>query len=720
VGHAESASKIVRFGAFELDLANAELRKNGSKLRLQEQPFKILEALLEQPGAVIAREELVRRLWPEGTYVDFERGLNAAVTRLRQALSDSAENPRYVETVARRGYRFIEEVHLPGAAVVSAPTVREPVPVFIRKKRSSGWLLLAAAATIVIAATGWFWSRPEKLAVERPMIALPLTSDPGKELCASLSPDGSQVVFESDRDGGISHIFIKVVGPGDALRLTSATAPDYGPAWSPDGRSIAFVRRLDPRTIGVFLVPALGGPERKLTEFASVQNNGRADYRWLDWTGDSKNLVVSGAEVIDQFSSSLFTVSATSGERRRLTTGATRAYQGDSSPAVSPDGGAVAFTSGALGSTVADSDLYVLGLTPDLTPAGEPRRLTSGGRYASPVWTPNGRELVFASTNPASPGVFRMSLTNGAMPRLGPAVAAGASFPTLRSTRLVYSRGFTDSNIWRQRIPSGHAKAEPPVSLISSTANDASAQYSPDGTRVVLQSFRSGSAEIWVCASDGGHCAQLTSFNGPHTGTPRWSPDGKRIVFDSAVNGIFIIFVVDANGGVPKRVKGIPGVGAVPSFSRDGKWIYYTSSHSGRSEIWKIESEGGSPVQVTKTGGWTAFESPDGKNLYYTDTNFGTRLWRCDLDGANAAPILDGVAARGFVPTRDQIYYLHTEKTGGVTLKSFALASGATTVIASIPKPISAGLSLSPDGSYLLYSQVDQEGSDLMLVDNFQ
>src|SRR5207247_1941495 len=143
------------------------------------------------------------------------------------------------------------------------------------------------------------------------------------------------------------------------------------------------------------------------------------------------------------------------------------------------------------------------------------------------------------------------------------------------------------------------------------------------------------------------------------------------------LNGLFTLYVVDANGGVPKQVKGIQGVAAVPSFSRDGKWIYYTSSHSGRSEIWKIESEGGTPVQVTKTGGWTAFESPDGKNLYYTDTNFGTKLWRCALDGSGAVPILDGVAQRGFVPTGDRIYYLHAEKTGSVTLRSFALASSA-------------------------------------------
>jgi Tol biopolymer transport system component len=524
------------------------------------------------------------------------------------------------------------------------------------------------------------------------------------------------VVFESDKDGA-SHIFIKVVGPGDSLRLTSGTAPEYGPAWSKDGRSIAFVRRLDPVTIGVFLIPALGGAERKLTEFASVQSSARADYRWLDWTRDSKNLVVTGAERIEE-PAALFVVSTSSGERRQLTT--PEASVGDASPAISPDGRKVAFTRGVFEVPFTDSDLYILELLSDLTPAAKPRRLASGGHFASPTWTADGREIVFSSSQSSTRGLFRMSLESDAVPRFGPPATAGGFFPTLRSTRLVYSRGFTDSNLWRQRIPSGQAKAEAPVNLISSTARDESAQYSPDGTRITLQSGRSGSTEIWVCSSDGGHCTQLTSFNGPHTGTPRWSPDGKRIAFDSSASGAFNIYVVDAGGGVPKRLKGPPNGSAVPSWSRDGKWIYFTSRTNGRAEIWKVESGGGTPVQVTRTGGFTAFESLDGKSLYYTAANVGTTLWKSGVDGSGAVQLLEGVVGRGFTPARDRIYYVHAEKSGGATLRSFALASGSSTVIASIQKPLVAGLSLSPDGRYLLYSQLDQEGSDLMLLDNFR
>src|ERR1051325_7904876 len=116
----EYASRPVRFGAFEVDLGTGELRKHGLRLRLQEQPFLVLAALLERPGEVVTREELVRRLWADGTVVDYEGGLNAAVTRLRQALSEAADSPRYVETVARRGYRFVGAVERAEPAAVPA------------------------------------------------------------------------------------------------------------------------------------------------------------------------------------------------------------------------------------------------------------------------------------------------------------------------------------------------------------------------------------------------------------------------------------------------------------------------------------------------------------------------------------------------------------------------------------------------------------------------
>jgi cholera toxin transcriptional activator len=129
-----SPRKAVRFGAFEVDLVSGELRKNGTRIRLQEQPFRVLAMLLERPGEMVAREDLHSKLWPGDTFVDFDHGLNTAVNKLREALGDAAANPRFVQTVARRGYRFIAPVQVngnpaaPAAVDTIAPLHPEPAP----------------------------------------------------------------------------------------------------------------------------------------------------------------------------------------------------------------------------------------------------------------------------------------------------------------------------------------------------------------------------------------------------------------------------------------------------------------------------------------------------------------------------------------------------------------------------------------------------------------
>src|SRR5437016_4560384 len=141
-GTGDGTSKV-KFGIFEADLRAGELRRNGSKVKLQEQPFQVLTVLLERPGEVVSREDLRTKLWPSDTFVDFDHGLNAAVRRLRDALGDSAENPRFVETLARRGYRFLAPVEFP--SVETSPGQR-PVPpnTAISSASNSRWRLVAA------------------------------------------------------------------------------------------------------------------------------------------------------------------------------------------------------------------------------------------------------------------------------------------------------------------------------------------------------------------------------------------------------------------------------------------------------------------------------------------------------------------------------------------------------------------------------------------------
>ena len=348
------------------------------------------------------------------------------------------------------------------------------------------------------------------------------------------------------------------------------------------------------------------------------------------------------------------------------------------------------------------------------------RRVTTDNHgVQSLAWTDDGRKIVFSDER----GLWRTELDTNAAPRQ-PVWVGDGGFPAIaKGGRFIFARIFLDANIWRQELQhdGGRLPPPPPSPLISSTAADQNPQYSPDGTRIAFQSTRSGYAEIWLCASDGTQCGPLTSLHGSPAGTPRWSRDGKRIAFDCYTAGNWDVYVMEANGGSRQRLTNDPATDAIPSWSGDGKWIYFASNRTGRFEVWKVSSEeGGAPVPVTHNGGHTAFESPSGGALYYTKGDLGLKLWRSALDGSGESAVLDAVAVRGFVVADDRVYYLRTEPGGGITLRRRILSTGKESLISSPLKRLVLGLSVSPDEKYAIYSQVDYEGSDLMLVEGFR
>jgi DNA-binding winged helix-turn-helix (wHTH) protein len=190
----------VAFDNFEVNTRSGELRKNGSRIRLQAQPFQLL--LLRDAGEAVTREEICRELWPADTFVDFEHSLAAAVNKLREALGDSAENPKFIETLPKRGYRFIGKIK-PDAPVV-IPTLESKetaalttVPVPTVKAHWGRWLAAIALAAI-IGATFFVATLPRNTENLEPMTALPFTSYPSQETAPSVSPDGSRIAFSRD------------------------------------------------------------------------------------------------------------------------------------------------------------------------------------------------------------------------------------------------------------------------------------------------------------------------------------------------------------------------------------------------------------------------------------------------------------------------------------------------------------------------------------------
>ena len=174
---------------------------------------------------------------------------------------------------------------------------------------------------------------------------------------------------------------------------------------------------------------------------------------------------------------------------------------------------------------------------------------------SDPVWTPDGREIIFSSGDYGSRGLWRIAVSGSGRPQRLADVGEEGDLPTISRGRgrLVYTRQSQDVNIWQVQVGDRDRKPGVPFKLISSTRTDIYPDFSPQGERIAFQSDRSGVHEIWICETDGSRTVQLTSFNS-RSGTPRWSPDGSSITFDSNVEGNFEIYVMSANGGKPKRM----------------------------------------------------------------------------------------------------------------------------------------------------------------------
>jgi len=484
----------------------------------------------------------------------------------------------------------------------------------------------------------------------------------------------------------------------------------HAPAWSPDGRFVAFLRSLSNDRSGVFLIPAPGGPARKVAEVWSPHE---FESPYLAWHPNGKSLVVVDKDAPDQ-PFALFLLSIETGEKQRLTT--PKPGTRDFGPTISPDGRAVVFSRNG-------QDLFLLELTENLRPKAQPRQFAFGNGYAaSPAWTPDGKAIVFCSGSPHSPTLYKISVSRtgwhaGKPERLAFA-GDGARQPAIsRQGRLAYVRFTIDANIWRMQLNGGLAPVAPPAKLIASTHLDHTPQYSPDGARIAFASNRSGSHEIYICNRDGSGTMQLTSFGGStYTAGPRWSPDGRQIFFGSEVAGHIEPFVISSDGGRPERVTVRPD-----AWSHDGKWIYFGSSGGGRTEVSKMPARGGPGIQITRNGGVYPQESPDGRFLYYLkDGNEFTSLWKVPVEGGDEAQVVESVCCQNFAVVDQGIYFIPVTSEGHSDVDFLSFGTGKVTIVTKLSGVSAFGFSVSPDRRWLLYSQYEPKGADLMMVEDFR
>ena len=603
---------------------------------------------------------------------------------------------------------------------VDSGTVSAGTPRAIRTRR---WVPAAVVALIAAASGGgyvaWKTLAPIRSSAGNAR-AVPLTALPGMVRYPSFSPDGNQLVFTwNGRQEDNADLYVQQIGAGEPLRITKDAAPDTAPVWSPDGRTVAFLRLRPDGPAELRTIAPLGGTERRIAE---IQPRGFLREMTLDWCPDSTCVIVtdhSGPSPSDP--GALFVVSLDSGQKRQLTT-PPKDLLGDTDPAISPDGKWIVFRRDL---APYSGRLQIASLGPGLTSTGEPRPLTTILITAyGPRWISDD-EIVFG----AKGALWRLHVAPGSIPErlafagedgIMPAVSRATAG---RAARLAYIRSYRDTNIWRLDTPGpGLPATTPPVKVLASTRRDQLAQLSPDGKRVSFLSDRSGEYEVWSADLDGANAIQLTAL-AANPGFPRWSPDGNLIAFHSNTEEgpAGDVFVVPASGGKPRKLTSHRATDTFPSFSGDRRWVYFSTKREGEAGVWKVPADGGDAVRVTSRRGYTAIESADAQALYFVDAPSSTlpgALWRLPASGGEATRLIEKVMAVGFDVIDRGIYFFEGQASG--VLKFWDFKTQRTSLVAEGLTTTSAGMSVSRDGRIILFTRLDTRVDDLMLIDNFR
>ncbi len=734
--------EFYEFTSFHIDVKKRRLMSGDELIPLTPKEFDVLFLLVENAGRAVEKDELLNAVWKD-TFVE-EATLTRNISWLRKKLAAHGEtDAKIIETVPKRGYRFLPEVTKSVAAapfgkgqivqfieeqivqeiqieesieIVPSPNDNEIVRAAasnfdqktlpaapVKRKLSSLWIipvgLLLAFVALAVYREYFFKKQPELILASK---IAPFSGLPGRENSPAFSPDGKQLAFTWDGgiDGATSDIYIKLIGAGEPVRLTNTPNEEINPVFSPDGKSIAFVR-LFPDHNEIILIPALGGAERKIYD--------RASYASLSFSPDGKSLAAAELD-LSANNAGIFAINLETGVKSRLTTPAASAV--DVNPRFSPDGKSLAFI------RYFSSFRREIFVVPAI--GGEPRQITDDDvRIYGLAWNPDGEALFFTSFRQTNQlGLWEISI-NGDEPRLVPTGSKNLADLTISpdGKTIAFVEETADENIWEI------APDQPPKPIIRSTRADHSEQFSPDGSQIVFVSDRTGNDEIWIADADGKNQRQLTDSE-TAAGSPRFSPDGKSIVCDVQIAGKGNVFIVSVNGGTPRRLTEPDSNNFLPAWSADGKEIFFVSDRGGDNQMWKMNAgDETSAVQITKQGAFEMFAAPDGKTIIYSKGVGKFGLWQVGVGGADEKPIPELAevgAMRSWFVSQKGIYFTAFDSQQPFHIKFFDFTTRQTRQITDTDKsPLNyyANLSVSPDGKKILYARQDQSASAIMFAE---
>ena len=635
-----SGSRRLRFGQFELDRDARELLRDGRPVRIQPQPLRVLEILLMRAGMLVTREELRQQIWDKATFVEFDQGLNYCIRQIRLALGDDAATPTFIETLKKRGYRFIAPVDV--IAEAAPPSVEAAsIPLNAdspRRQWPRSRVYLGVAAVLVAAVAGSIMAARVPGRNRGSDLYKELTSFAEAAFEPALSPDGSMIAFLVGSDVSFppsGQVYTMMLPDGEPIRLTHDAFPKYGVAFSPDGSEITYT------AVGVgggwttMAVPRRGGEPRVFLRNA-------AGLSWLDQHHALFSEILTGVHL------ALVTATDRRESLRRIYV--PRHERGMAHYAdASPDGQWVLLvemdsTSGWARCRLVPFDGHTEGseVGPD-------------GSCTSAAWSPDGRWMYFTAVVDGASHVWREPFPSGALQQItfGPATERGLAMnPDGRS--LVTSLGMLESGAWlhtpqREFLlsPDGYAsrlrfsrdgrflfyvlrqaasdvagkvwqtelssgKSEPLTENVPITSYDVSL----DGTHVVYAAEpKHGAAQIWLASRGDANPPRRLTASGADQ--PRFGPAGE-IVFRQSADDANYLFVMSADGSNRRKVAPTP-ITELRSMSPDRRLVFVVAPVNDfpTAAILAVPLDGG-PIRRICPGACGVRWSPDGATMYIT------------------------------------------------------------------------------------------------------
>jgi Tol biopolymer transport system component/DNA-binding winged helix-turn-helix (wHTH) protein len=718
---------VYEFGAFRLEVAEHRVLRDGRPVALTPKLFDLLRVLVENAGHLVEKETLLREVWPE-TFVE-EASLNRGVSVLRKALGEDPPRQRYIETVPKRGYRFVADVRRGVSAepadVAPPRDVAATVPPGGSAAQGSPRMravLAASAAVLLVAVIAWaiFAGRPAESAAGEPVVAVhrQLTFT-GKELTPTISPDGTRFAYVSS-ESPERRVMVQSLADGRSIAVFRA--PEAGqPRWSPDGKELLFWARGEGRD-GVYITPAAGGEAVRIAAGAFV----------ACWSPDASAVLVA-----DFINHKILFIDRSSHVLRSIDVQGTRGWISDLDWSASA--GRLLVVAGD-----AQGRAAIWSIHPDGTK--QSKLVVSDEAITAARWGPQADTIYYFRRVEQTVSLFKANVGAGDGPSAsGPPLISGiesdGSFAmSSDGRRIVYARAPYSANLWRVDVPATAGAAPHVRALTTGTSVAERPRVSPDGTSIAFNMGVESHANIYTVPAGGGAPRQVTQLNALSLGAV-WSADGQAIAFASTAGGRRRLWIVDLDDSKLRPVSSGEMSESFDLAWSPGRRPLY--QQAGNRNVYVVDPDSGEEhlLIADSTVGWAGSPvyAPDGKSVALFWTRAGRAgLWTLDAETAREnelygtaspseivpVPIAwssDGTAVMGLAGKRATNRGV-TAPTGETLTEATILRvptrGGPPSLVVRLPFEEVGGVAISPDGRWIVCS-VYESRSDVWVVENF-